>query len=305
MECCRWQTMEFKLVAVPILPLFLVTRYLEFHSGHCPFSEIPPLPVCSGSWARFENEATYWNAGQCGYCPGPPRDSFCRYLRRVPFMTMFCLWQWLLFLWQTFLCSASARNNCTIRTHRSSCCLWSTTFAFVVCVTVLERSSSALQNSDTNNKCKCGWPQTTRTSVRADCAIVPCWCAAQKGLSQKQQSLSQTEHCHERYTTLVSAKTYLTEVPGSIHTVPRSSRLFRSQTAPNCRSTLGVEVFPRRDNDRNEIRGTAWPKTVVKWEQTRVWIPWSANDSTPQPIWYLICRCGPRQHDFTWAAPLL
>ncbi len=39
--------------------------------------------------------------------------------------------------------------------------------------------SSVLQNSDTNSKCKCAWSQTTRTSVRADCAIVPCWCAAQ------------------------------------------------------------------------------------------------------------------------------
>ena len=32
--------------------------------------------MCSGSWARFENEATYWNAGQRAYCPGPPRGTF-------------------------------------------------------------------------------------------------------------------------------------------------------------------------------------------------------------------------------------
>jgi hypothetical protein len=68
----------------------------------------------------------------------------------------------------------------------------------------------------------------------------------QQGSPQKQQPLPQPlkEHCHERYTTLISAKTYLAEVPGSMHAVPRSSRLLRSQTAPNCRSTLGVEVFP-------------------------------------------------------------
>ena len=35
-----------------------------------------PLQVSSGSWARFENEATYWNAGQRAYCPGPPRGTF-------------------------------------------------------------------------------------------------------------------------------------------------------------------------------------------------------------------------------------
>ena len=28
--------------------------------------------------------------------------------------------------------------------------------------------SSGLQNSDTNNKCKCGWPHATRTSVRVE-----------------------------------------------------------------------------------------------------------------------------------------
>jgi hypothetical protein len=32
--------------------------------------------VCFGSWARFENEASYWNAGQRAYCPGPPRGMF-------------------------------------------------------------------------------------------------------------------------------------------------------------------------------------------------------------------------------------
>jgi len=41
-----------------------------------PSPQIPPLQVCSGSWARFENEATYWNAGQRAYCPGPPRGMF-------------------------------------------------------------------------------------------------------------------------------------------------------------------------------------------------------------------------------------
>ena len=40
-----------------------------------------------------------------------------------------------------------------------------------------------------------------------------------------------------------------------MHAVPRSSRLLRSQTAPNCRSNLGVEVFARRDNGRKEIPG--------------------------------------------------
>ena len=43
------------------------------------------------------------------------------------------------------LCSASARHNRTIRTHRSCCCLWPSTFAFAVCVTVLERTTIALR----------------------------------------------------------------------------------------------------------------------------------------------------------------
>jgi hypothetical protein len=42
---------------------------------------------------------------------------------------------------------------------------------------------------------------------------------------------------------------------------------------------------------------------VVKWEQPRVQMSWTANDSTPQTMMYLICRCSPRQHDFTWATP--
>ncbi len=36
----------------------------------------PRLQVCSGSWARFENGGTYWNAGHRAYCPGPPRGMF-------------------------------------------------------------------------------------------------------------------------------------------------------------------------------------------------------------------------------------
>jgi hypothetical protein len=59
------------------------------------------------------------------------------------------LWQWLLFALhkRSGLCSASARHNRTIRTHRSCCCLWPSTFAFAVCVTVLERTTIALRCS--------------------------------------------------------------------------------------------------------------------------------------------------------------
>jgi len=73
---CCWQPMMFELVAVPILPLFLVTRHLWISLQPLSLPEIPPLQVCSGSWARFENGATYWNAGQRAYCPGPPRGMF-------------------------------------------------------------------------------------------------------------------------------------------------------------------------------------------------------------------------------------
>ena len=68
--------MAFELVPVPILPLFLVTRHLSISFQPLSLPEIPPLQVCCGSWARFENEATYWNAGQRAYCPGPPRGTF-------------------------------------------------------------------------------------------------------------------------------------------------------------------------------------------------------------------------------------
>ena len=34
--------------------------------------------------------------------------------------------------------------------------------------TQCDYTSSGLQNSDTNSKCQCAWPQTTTTSVRAD-----------------------------------------------------------------------------------------------------------------------------------------
>ena len=89
------------------------------------------------------------------------------------------------------------------------------------------------------------------TDSKNFCACGLCDCAElmrlrkPEGLPQKQQQLPQPlkEHCHERYTTLISAKTYLAEVPGSMHAVPRSSRLLRSQTAPNCQSTLVVEEF--------------------------------------------------------------
>jgi len=62
-------------------------------------------------------------------------------------------------------------------------------------------------------------------------------------------SQSRKEHCNERYTTLISARTYLTEVPDSIHAVPSSSRLFCSQTTTNCRAHCEWELFPTMDED--------------------------------------------------------
>ncbi len=47
--------------------------------------------------------------------------------------------------WSAGLCSTSTPHNHTIRTHRSSCCLWPTTFAFTDCVTVLETTTIALR----------------------------------------------------------------------------------------------------------------------------------------------------------------
>jgi hypothetical protein len=60
------------------------------------------------------------------------------------------------------LCSASARHNRTIRTHRSCCCLWPSTFAFAVCVTVLERTTIALRCSRcTTSQCTLDSPRIT------------------------------------------------------------------------------------------------------------------------------------------------
>ena len=114
-----------------------------------PSPQIPPLQVCSGSWARFENEATYWNAGQRAYCPGPPRGMFlqisasCTFHGNVLSKAVAVV---VVSVANLQVCvSASARHNRTIRTHRSSCCLLPTTFAFAVCVTVLERTTIALR----------------------------------------------------------------------------------------------------------------------------------------------------------------
>ena len=61
--------------------------------------------------------------------------------------------------WSSGLCSASARHN---RTHRSSCCLWPSTFAFAVCVTVLERTTIALRSSRcTTSQCTLDSPRIT------------------------------------------------------------------------------------------------------------------------------------------------
>lgn len=46
--------------------------------------------------------------------------------------------------WSSGLCSASAPHNHTIRTHRISCYLWSSTYAFAVCVTVLDPTTITL-----------------------------------------------------------------------------------------------------------------------------------------------------------------
>jgi hypothetical protein len=60
------------------------------------------------------------------------------------------------------LCSASARHNRTIRTHRSSCCLWPSTCAFAVCVTVLARTTIALRSSRcTTSQCTLDSPRIT------------------------------------------------------------------------------------------------------------------------------------------------
>ena len=60
------------------------------------------------------------------------------------------------------LCSESARHNRTIRTHRSCCCLWPSTFAFAVCVTVLERTTIALRSSRcTTSQCTLDSPRIT------------------------------------------------------------------------------------------------------------------------------------------------
>ncbi len=104
--------------------------------------------MCSGSWARFENEATYWNAGQRAYCPGPPRGMFLQISASCTFhvnVLSKAVAVVVVSVANLQVCaSASARHNRTIRTHRSSCCLWPTTFAFAVCVTVLERTTIAL-----------------------------------------------------------------------------------------------------------------------------------------------------------------
>ena len=138
--CCR-QPMMFALVAVPILPLFLVTRHLEFHCSHCP-SRKYLHSKCAPAVGRGLRTKQPTGTRDSVHTARDLREvCFCRYQRRVPFMAMFFqrLWQWLLFALhkRSGLCSASARHNRTIRTHRSCCCLWPSTFAFAVCVTVL------------------------------------------------------------------------------------------------------------------------------------------------------------------------
>ena len=152
----------FELVAVPILPLFLVTRHLEFHCSHCP-SRKYLHSKCAPAVGRGLRTKQPTGTRDSVHTARDLREvCFCRYERRVPFMAMFFqrLWQWLLFALhkRSGLCSASARHNRTIRTHRSCCCLWPSTFAFAVCVTVLERTTIALRCSRcTTSQCTLGY----------------------------------------------------------------------------------------------------------------------------------------------------
>jgi hypothetical protein len=175
---------------------------LNFTSAIVPpgSTSTPRLQVCFGSWARFENEASYWNAGQCAYFLGPPRGMFLQ-------ISASCTFHGNVLSKAVSVVVFSVANVPVCPAHQ-----YGTIYNIIYIVRL----------------------------YRADALDKP------ERLSQKQQPLTQPskEHCHERYTTLISAKTYLAEVPGSMQTVPRSSNLLRSQTAPNCRSILGVEVLP-------------------------------------------------------------
>ena len=99
---CSTKPIGFKLVVGPILPLSRSRDTCNF------FPTIVPCPKFLHSKC-----ALAVGHGLRTKQPTGTRDSvhtvrdvrevcFCRYQRRVPFMTMFFLCQWLLFLWQTF-----------------------------------------------------------------------------------------------------------------------------------------------------------------------------------------------------------
>ena len=97
--------MAFELVAVPILPLFLVTRHLEFHCSHCPSRKYLHSKCAPAVGRGLRTEQPTGTRDSVHTARDLREVCFCRYERRVSFMAMFFqrLWQWLLFLWRTLL----------------------------------------------------------------------------------------------------------------------------------------------------------------------------------------------------------
>ncbi len=65
--------------------------------------------------------------------------------------------------------------------------------------------------------------------------------------------LSQKEHCHERYTTLISARTYLAEVAGNMELEMKMMTSWEDFLLSVCSSQDGEDLVTNRHHDTTKM----------------------------------------------------